>query len=118
MIAGADVLCGALVRLTAKAVVPVAAPSGVAKIVYVPSTGSVVEIVPPLVPKYCAETSVDPSGFLIETSMLQQLEAPISTPLSTTLTDWPAEPWNVAFISWPGIVTASVSGDPATVSDP
>ena len=50
------------------------------RIVYVPLTGRArVSTNPPVVPKGVAKTSVEPSGFVIETRAEQQVEDPIVT---------------------------------------
>ena len=52
------------------------------------------------------EASVVPSGFRIETFVLQQ------TGVTFTLTRWAAVPANVSFAFWPGVVVVTVTAAP------
>src|SRR4051794_29388904 len=64
---------------------------------------------PPLVPMLVAATRTVPSGFVIETLMLQQAGP------TFTLMRRPAVPAKVSFAFWPGIVVAIVTGAPPGV---
>src|SRR5215217_6529510 len=69
---------------------PTSASCGSTRIVYVPLTGSVfVSTKPPLVPNGVAKTSVEPSGFVIETRAEQHDEEPIVTLVRARLTRSP-----------------------------
>jgi hypothetical protein len=89
---------------------PVALTCGSTTIVYVPAVGNVTVTVPPAVPKVRGATSVDVSGFTIETLVLE-----IVTAESFRLTAWPAFPLKVSTAFWPGTVVLTITGAPPTL---
>ena len=105
-----------LVRVSV--MLPVELPPGSTKMVYVPATGKVwVPIDPPLVPTE-VETRFVPSGFRIDTVVLQQIEVPMVTLLISRLTCWPAVPLKVNRAFCPGVVMFTVTAAPPGVIVP
>jgi hypothetical protein len=92
---------------------PVAVFWGSTKIVYVPVVGSVfVSMKPPFVPTNVGDTSALPSGFRIETFVLQQVDDPMVTSVIRRLIRVPPLPANVAVAFSSGAVVVTVSGGP------
>jgi hypothetical protein len=76
---------------------PVLAACGSITTVYVPAVGSVSATVLPDVPKKAGESRFVPLGFLTATFADVELDVPIVTFVSLSVTRWPAEPVKAAF---------------------
>jgi hypothetical protein len=70
----------------------------------------------PDVPTYEGDRSGVPSGFRIETRVLQQLEGPIVTPVIFRETLWPCVPANTRFTSSPEAAVTVTGGPLGTIA--
>src|SRR5918995_1435658 len=94
-----------------RVMLPLALLCGSTRIVYVPVAGSVLaSMEPPDVPTVVGGARAVPSGFAIETLVLQQLDGPIVTPPSSSATRCPAVPSKLSLAFSPGVVVVTVTG--------
>jgi hypothetical protein len=67
------------------------------------------------VPTVVGEAKVVPSGLSIDTFVLQQLDVPIVTPVSSSATRRPAEPSKETLPFCPGVAIVTLTGGPPGV---